>query len=98
LTNNFINLKFKKGLLKIINMQDLSKVTHLVHIGYDGNYQRDFEVRVEKYLEATADEVKHVLNFVDAAMYSDEDIESMEENYFAEALSNCIAFQHGKSL
>jgi len=35
---------------------------------------------------------------VDEAMYSDEDIELMEENYFAEAFSNCIAFQHGKSL
>lgn len=78
-------------------MQELVTVTHLVHIGYDGNTQPDFEARLEKYLQTTADEATHILNFVDEAMYSDMDILSLEENYFAEALVTCISMQQAQS-
>ena len=79
-------------------MKALSKVTHLVHIGYDWLRQPDFESRVSKYLESTADEAEHILNFVDEANYSLEDIELMEQNYFAEALRTCLWMQHARSL
>lgn len=72
-------------------------MTHLVHIGFDKGEQPDFESRIIKRLQSTADDATHVLNFVDESPFIDEDVELMQKNKLAETLSSFIAVCHLKS-